>query len=263
MNATAANHCGARGVWASTRSLALAICVLLAGVGFPAARAEPQAAPAPASAPADDPLAANRLAVRRANELAGAGDFAGALKVVEETVTRLGPKDPFPDELRGTVLARKKDYASAEASFRAMIEKAPESKVGRFNLAEVIFVTGRYGEAEKGFGALETECTGGDPAVADFCRFMRVVCLLAAGEAAHAQALVPDGEGLIVSPFSRYARAALHYASKDWDGAAKEIDAARKDFSPSIESTFVDAFIELGWGDRTSSGPFAFNRGIK
>ena len=130
-------------------------------------------------------------ALARATTLAHSGDHAGAAAVVDEVQKRLGPKDPFVDELRGTLLTLKKDYVAAEASFKAMLEKAPESHVGRFNLAEIMFLQAQYSEGERAFAAIESGKRETDPALADLCRFKRVVCFLASGRIEEAEALLP------------------------------------------------------------------------
>ena len=198
-------------------------------------------------------------ALERATTLARAGDHAAAAAVVDEVRAKLGPKDPFADELRGTVLTLKKDYTAAEASFRAMLEKDPESHVGRFNLAEMLFLQTRYDEAERTFAAIESAKREADPALADLCRFKRVVSFLAGARVAEAEALLPRAEKGPSSAAVQYARAAIRHVKKLPMRAAETINHARKEFSPDVENLFVDSFIELRWGSRDDSGRFAFS----
>lgn len=190
--------------------------------------------------------------------MARAGDHAGAAAIVDEVEKKLGPKDAFVDELRGTLLTLKKDYAGAEASFRAMLEKAPESHVGRFNLAEILFLQARYEEAERTFAAIESARREADPALADLCRFKRVVNLLAGARVSEAEALLPRSESGPSSPAVQYSRAAIRFVKKLPARAAETINHARTEFSADVENLFVDSFIELGWGRRDDSGKFAF-----
>ena len=223
----------------------------------------PPVAP-PAPAPGAGEQAKNELAsfirdaLERATALARAGDHAAAAAVVDEVRAKLGPKDPFVDELRGTVLTLKKDYSAAEASFRAMLEKAPESHVGRFNLAEMLFLQARYDEAERTFAAIESARREADPALADLCRFKRVVSFLAGGRVGEAEALLPGSEKGPSSPAVQYSRAAIRHIKKLPLRAAETINHARGEFSPDVENLFVDSFIELQWGSRDESGKFAF-----
>ncbi len=226
------------------------------------AEAPPVAPVAPAQGASEQPK--NELssfirdALPRATTLARAGDHAGAAAVVDEVQTRLGPKDPFVDELRGTVLTLKKDYVAAEASFRAMLEKAPESHVARFNLAEMLFLQARYDEAERAFAELESARREVDPALADLCRFKRVVSFLAGGRVDEAEALLPRSEKGPSSPAVQYSRAAIRHIKKLPARAAATITQARAEFSPDVENLFVDSFIELQWGSRDDGGKFAF-----
>ena len=71
-------------------------------------------------------------------------DFPSAIRVLASARKELGAADPFVDELEGTLLVMKKDYAGGEVSFRKEVDKAPDSVAGRFNLAETIFLQRRY-----------------------------------------------------------------------------------------------------------------------
>ena len=215
-------------------------------------------APGAGEQPKNESPSLSRDAHARATTLARAGDHAGAAAVVDEVLARLGPKDPFVDELRGTVMTLKKDYSAAEASFRAMLEKTPESHVGRFNLAEMLFLQARYDEAERTFAALESARHEADPALADLCRFKRVVSFLAGGRVDEAEALLPRSEKTPSSPAVQYSRAAIRFVKKLPARAAETINHARGEFSPDVENLFVDSFIELRWGSRDDSGKFSF-----
>lgn len=214
--------------------------------------------PVASEPPKNETPSLNRDALGRAATLARAGDHSGAAAVVDVVLARLGPKEPFVDELRGTVLTLKKDYTAAEASFRAMLEKAPESHVGRFNLAEVLFLQTRYDEAERTFAAVESVKRDADPALADLCRFKRVVSFLAGGRVDEAEALLPKAEKGPSSPAVQYSRAAIRHIKKLPARAAETLNHARGEFSPDVENLFVDSFIELRWGTRDDSGKFAF-----
>ena len=225
--------------------------------------ATPQVAPPPLppatdAGPRKDPPSLQRDALERATALARTGDHAAAATVVDELQGRLGPKDPFVDELRGTVLTLKKDYAAAEASFRAMLEKAPDSHVGRFNLAEMLFLQARYDEAGRTFAAIESGRREADPALADLCRFKRVVSYLASGRVEEAEGLLPKAEKGPSSPAVQYSRAAIRHVKKLPARAAETINHARSEFSPDVENLFVDSFIELHWGNRDDTGKFTF-----
>jgi len=200
-----------------------------------------------------------RDAVRRASEFARNGETSAAAAVVEEVAKRSGRTDPFPDELRGTVLVLERNYEAAEKSFRVMLSKDPESYIGQFNLAESIFLQHRFEEAERVFSAVESQRSGADPALADLCRFKRVVCLAAAGLPDRAEQLLPKADDTPPSPAVQYSRAAIQYVKKAYLRAGSSVEAARKKFSPEVESVFTDSFVELGWGTRTKAGQFNFS----
>jgi tetratricopeptide (TPR) repeat protein len=200
--------------------------------------------------------AANRQALDKASDLARAGKHDVAEQVIEETLVRLGPADPFVEELQGTVLALERKFPEAEASFRAMLKKSPDSPVGHFNLAEMMLMQHQYAEAEHEYAALETARRAHfDPAMADACRFKRTVCLIAAGDVPAAERLLPPPDP-IPSPSVRYSRAAVLYAKGDFRGANGEIEHARQDFAPTVESFFTDSFVEFGWGAPDAAGVF-------
>jgi len=224
--------------------------------GSPLAAAEKSSSASPA---VDDSMRAfEKDAVNRAAELAKAGNGAGAEAVVAEVRQRLGDKDPFVDELSGTVFALQKKYAEAEASFRKQLAKAPESRVGQFNLAEMFFLQTRYEEAEKRFASIESTLRETDPALADLCRYKRVVCRLALGSSKDAEALLPSTEDGPASPAVQYSRAAIRFAHRDAAGAQKALEEARNQFSVDVENLYADSLIELRWGARDESGKFVF-----
>jgi predicted Zn-dependent protease len=194
----------------------------------------------------------------RALGFAKTGDFAAAEIAIHQAVEQFGAGNPFIDELCGTVLAMKKDYAGAEKCFAAMIEKLPKSYVARFNLAEMVLLQGHYERAESAFAFIELSRRPVDPAFADLCRFKRVICLLAKGAIDKAEALLPSEDPQPSSPAVQYSRASILHAKKDAGAAANAIEQARKDFEPDVENLFVDSFIELGWGIRDAKGQFAF-----
>jgi tetratricopeptide (TPR) repeat protein len=218
--------------------------------------------PVEATAKSNDSAASakspNRSALEHASQLCRDGDYPAAAKVVEEVEARLGAADPFVYELRGTVLSLQKDYAGAEMEFRRMQERAPASHVARFNIAETVFLQARYDEAERDFAALEATKREPDPALADLCRFKRVVCRLALGNVEEAETLLPRSEKAPSSPAVQYSRAAIRFARNYQARAVETIQQARKEFPEGVENLFVDSFIELRWGHRDEQGKFAF-----
>jgi len=233
----------------------------------PAATPPPSAAtPAPAPPKPEETLSPEQIAYKaqikeayhQATALAQKGDLAGAQKVVEDVGAKAGTTDPCYDELHGTVLALAKDYAGAQAAFERQLSKAPDSHIGRFNRAEMIMLQGRYDEAEKEFVAVETQTSGRDPAVADLCRFKRVVCLLCAGNLKAADLLVPPLQENSESPALCYARATLEYAKQNTTKAIQLLDDARTRFSEGVDNLYTDSLVELRWGQRDEAGKFFF-----
>lgn len=191
------------------------------------------------------------------------GDFKSAMRVIGEVKENLGPGDPFVYELGGTVLVMKKDYPGAEAQFKKMLARSPDSVTGRFDLAETIFLQGRYEEAETSFAYLDTLERDSDPALADLCRFKRIMCLLAAGRLDLAAKLLPEqGDPSVGSPAMRYALAAICYSRKDYAEADSIIQEERQEMGEDVENLFGDSFIELRWAARDASGNFHLNHDL-
>ncbi len=198
--------------------------------------------------PVDEIKVFKRNAVEQAANFVRQNNRSGADGVIDSVENKLGADDPFVDELRGTVLTLEKEYTAAEGCFRKMLTKVPDSHIGRFNLAETVFLEARYEEAEHYFATLESSRRDIDPALADLCRYKRVVCLLALGLNDQANALLPASSEGVSSPAVQYARAALSFARKDRPAAVAAIQQARKDFSPDVENLYTDSLIELRWG---------------
>src|ERR1043166_3965556 len=121
--------------------------------------------PETAEQPVDQSFEFKRDALVRATAFVQQGDSTRAMAVVDEVGKKLGASDPFVDELQGTVLTLKKDYAAAEKSFRTLLLKLPDSSVAQFNLAEVIFLQRHYDTAEQSFAQLESKMREIDPAL--------------------------------------------------------------------------------------------------
>ncbi len=229
------------------------------------APATPAAAPNAPAPPAEtltpEQLAHKELildAYRRATALAKAEDFAGAHKVVEEFGAKAGVADPFYDELQGTILAMAKDYVAAQAAFERLLAKTPDSHIGRFNRAEMLLLQSRYAEAEKEFLAVEDMTSGKDPAVADLCRFKRVISLLCVDQVGAAGLLVPPLQENFESPALCYARATLEYAKQNTTKAIQLLEDARTRFSEGVDNLYTDSLVELRWGQRDEAGKFYF-----
>ena len=246
-------------------SYAVALLVLTSLLAAEGRAGEPipktSAQPTVASESADGQiLAFKREALERATALVRSGDPAGTDRILEEVRQKLDKADPFLDELQGTIFTLKKDYAAAETAFKAMLAKAPGSPVGQFNLAETSFLQHRFSEAEQRFAALETDRRPVDPAVADLCRFKRVMCLLAAGQIPQAEVLLPEARSETgpASPAVQYSRAAIRLARKDRPGATAAFARARQDFSSDVENLYADSFLELHWAAKNDAGQIEF-----
>ncbi len=203
------------------------------------------------------PTEADRELTQRARNLARDGSFEAALAQVEQLSPALKDSSYY-FELKGTVQTLTKDYAKAEMSFAEMLARQPDSYVARFNRAEAIMLQGRYQEAETEFAAVEKERSAVDAPVADLARFKRVACLLAQGNFLAAQLLVPPVQEGKESPALSYSRAMILWVRKDVAGAARVMEEARKQFSPSVDDLYTDTFVELNWGVREASGQFKF-----
>jgi tetratricopeptide (TPR) repeat protein len=219
-----------------------------------------QSAGPPEAVPRTDPGRQARVkdAYHRAAALANDGNLAGAQKVVDEFGDAQGRSDPYYDELQGTVLAIAKDYPAAQAAFERMLAKTPNSHIGRFNRAEMIMLQARYDDAEKEFAAVEELASGRDPAVADLCRFKRIMCFLSAGKLTAADLLVPPLQENSESPALCYARAALAWAKHHTTKAVQLLEDAHTRFSEPVENLYTDSLVELRWGQRDETGRFFF-----
>ena len=196
--------------------------------------------------------------MRDATGLAQKGDYAGALKIVDEMLKRSGAS-ALNDELRGTVLTLAKDYPGAEASFSSMLKRAPESYVARFNRAETIMLQHRFTEAEAEFNKVELDRGATDAPVAALAHFKRIACLVGEGKVLQAELLLPPIREGQESPSVYYARAMLKWVRKEPLVAIKLLEDARTRFSPAVDDLYTDTFVELKWGRRDPAGAFVFS----
>lgn len=241
------------------RSSALSIAA--AGFALLPMLANSARAEAPQSASADSSLAEYcKSASIRASELAQRGDVAGADKIVAEVAKRVGEGDAFVDELRGAVLTAERKFPEAEASFRSMLEKTPASVVARFNIAETLFLQGRYGEAQAAFAELEATHTGVEPSTLALCRYKEALCLLAVGSIAEAEKLAQAKRGGTDSPSERFSQAAIHFARRNYAKAEQSLAQARSATQANLAAAYTDSLIELGWAVCDAKGVPHFAR---
>jgi tetratricopeptide (TPR) repeat protein len=102
-----------------------------------------------------DPAASRQLPLavkQRANELAFAGDFDGALSTYEQAA-RLAPTDPEIEHNWGTVLLRRGDLDASAEHFERAIAIQPRSADSLYNLGVVLEQLGRKEEAIARFTA--------------------------------------------------------------------------------------------------------------
>ncbi|MFO7870500.1 MAG: hypothetical protein R6V03_03600 [Kiritimatiellia bacterium] len=129
-------------------------------VGFPALWFFVTVAPASSVFPLADYAAEHRMYLPLAGPavLASAGIFAGWRKTVRSARAAVRVIPPavllvlFAGVLAIGTRARNRDYHSAEAMWRSVIDCRPESHGGRVNLCRELIESGRYEEAEKHAG---------------------------------------------------------------------------------------------------------------
>ncbi len=241
------------------RSLALSLAA--AGLALLPMLAHAAPAEAPESGGATPALTEYcKSASIRASELAQRGDAAGADGIIAEVAKRLGEGDPFVDELRGAVFTAERRFPEAEASFRLMLEKTPESVVARFNIAETLFLQGRYGEAQAAFAAIEAAQKGVEPSTLAFCRYKEELCLLALGSISGAEKLARHKGSVAGDLSERFSEAAIHFAKRDYAKADQSLAQAWSATPANLAAVYTDSLIELRWAACDAKGVPHFSR---
>ncbi|PYL04227.1 MAG: hypothetical protein DME31_04190 [Verrucomicrobia bacterium] len=194
--------------------------------------------------------AAARSKFEQSQQALRQGDFATALKLVDEA-DKTDPNKPAILNLRGEILMAQQQFDQAEAAFKKAARLDPKLREAQYNLAQVPFKKKDYAKAQERFEALYNRIPGGDKnQAAELIKFKIYMTVLLEGKESRAHAMMEEFQFTGDTPALYYAQAAWEYKHNNPEKAADWTSSANKIYSPALNTVFADAFYDVGWMQR-------------
>ena len=184
----------------------------------------------------------------QANTAFQAGDYAGALRLLEQAEA-LKPDQADAWNLRGVVYLKQKTYDKAEAAFVHSVALDPTLWAAQFNLGETPFQKRDFARAKSVFEHLLAQTDRYKTAGRwELVLYKAFLCALLTGDEADARkklAKLPATNG--ATPAFQYAQAALAFSRKDPVGANKILAGAQTAYTPALNGMFTNSLEMAGW----------------
>ena len=194
--------------------------------------------------------AAARSKFEQSQQALRQGDFAAALKLIDEA-DQADPNKPATLNLRGEILMAQQQFDQAEAAFKKAARLDPKLREAQYNLAQIPFKKKDYAKAQERFEALYNRMPGGvKNQAAELIKFKIYMTLLLEGKESRAHAMMEEFQFTGDTPALYYAQAAWEYKHNNPEKAADWASSANKIYSPAINTVFADAFYDVGWMKR-------------
>jgi tetratricopeptide (TPR) repeat protein len=194
--------------------------------------------------------AAARSKFEQSQQALRQGDFAAALKLIDEA-DQADPNKPATLNLRGEILMAQQQFDQAEAAFKKAARLDPKLREAQYNLAQIPFKKKDYAKAQERFEALYNRMPGGvKNQAAELIKFKIYMTLLLEGKESRAHAMMEEFQFTGDTPALYYAQAAWEYKHNNPEKAADWASSANKIYSPALNTVFADAFYDVGWMKR-------------
>jgi len=194
--------------------------------------------------------AAARSKFEQSQQALRQGDFATALKLIDEA-DKVDPNKPAILNLRGEILMQQQQFDQAEAAFKKAARLDPKLREAQYNLAQIPFKKKDYAKAQERFEALYNRMPGGDKnQAAELIKFKIYMTLLLEGKESRAHTMMEEFQFTGDTPALYYAQAAWEYKHNNPEKAADWTSSANKIYSPALNTVFADAFYDVGWMQR-------------
>src|SRR6266700_957298 len=194
--------------------------------------------------------AAARSKFEQSQQALRQGDFATALKLIDEA-DQSDPNKPAILNLRGEILMQQQQFDQAEAAFKKAARLDPKLREAQYNLAQIPFKKKDYAKARERFEGLNNRIPGGDKnQAAELIKFKIYMTLLLEGKESRAHAMMEECQFSGDTPALYYAQAAWEFQHNNAEKAADWATSANKIYSSALNSVFADAFYDVGWMQR-------------
>lgn len=188
-------------------------------------------------------------ALQRAGEAYARRDFPAALEGLD-AAEQIHPEVPDTWSMRGAVYAEQRAYEKAEDAFTHAARLAPKGFWPRYNLAQLLFVEKKYGEAEAAFEKL----LAGPGSQRELVQFKLVLLDLLQGKAGPAQKVLAAMKDPSDTVAYYFAHAAWEFAHDDQKQGKYWVMTGIKIFGLERSYPFYDALADVGWVKKRTAG---------
>jgi Tfp pilus assembly protein PilF len=202
--------------------------------------------PAPAAAPAPDPKLV--AIIQEVQKLMASQHPAEALQKLDEAAA-IAPNNPLIHNIRGSIYTSPplRDFAKALESFQAAEKLAPEAFEPKFNMTELLYVQGKYAEAEATFEKLMTKFPKLREDVRHLIQFKIVVCRLKQNKLDEATKGMGAFSFMDDTPAYYFSKAAFGFQKDDKAAAAEWVSKAQRIFKEKENAVYLDTLMEAHW----------------
>ena len=182
--------------------------------------------------------------IREAMRAFGARDFEAAIKLVEKADLAF-QVTPVSLNIRGAIAIEQQKYDEGRAFCLKALATDANFFPARFNLCEIPFVQGKYGEARALLQKLQETFPQ-----EDLLKFRIFLTYLLEKNEDGARQLRDHVPFLSSSPIYYYTQAAWEFAHDNAAAAKTWLDRGHDVFPPSKHVNYVEVFYDLGWVER-------------
>src|SRR5213595_1935767 len=176
--------------------------------------------------------AAARSKFEQSQQALRQGDFATALKLIDEA-DKADPNKPVTLNLRGEILMQQQQFDQAEAAFKTAAKLDPKFREAQYNQAQIPFKNNDYAKAQERFDTLYKRTPGGDKnQAAELIKFKIYMTLLLQGKESRAHSMMEEFQFTGDTPALYYAQAAWEFKHNNSEKAADWTSSANKIYSP-------------------------------
>ena len=168
-------------------------------------------------------------------------DFAMARELVQKADSTF-QRTPVSLNVLGAILIEEKKFDEGRENCLQALRLDPRYFPARFNLAEIPFVQGKYGEARALFERLQK-----DEPTDDLLRFRIFLTFILEKNDVEARVILDEIPLINESPISFYANAAWDFAHGKEDSAKDWIASGLRTFPPIKHVNFIEVFYDIGW----------------
>lgn len=166
------------------------------------------------------------------------------------------PNSALIANIRGSIYTAPplKDFEKARECFEKAERLMPDAFEPRFNKTELLYVTGKFADAEAGFTRILADYPKLREEVRHLVHFKIIICQLKQGRVADAEKSSGTFTFMDDTPAYYFAKAAFAFQKDDLPTARSWVEKGTRIFKPPQTAVYLDTLMEAGWITNISVG---------